>query len=198
MILCKILPHILQSQLDQCTVSRGRRCVLVLVEALCPAQVITSAVSRPRLEQSVSGAKSHVIGCTLVCSNGRSAAGPRLKDSVQARLSNGQFVLLVQLDSMGSDAGGFEIKLAKLKPKQAKGFWPRLEELLLAAVWWLTCCCCYQCRKPFGFTKPNVKEDWSAHKKVKTCPAQLKVSTIDKRTIGIVLIWRSAICCLYL
>ena len=85
---------------------------------------------------------------------------------------------------MPNDSGGFEGQIAKLQPKRTKGLWPRLEALLLAAVWWFTCCCCYQCRKPFGFTKPNKKEDWSAHKEVKSCPAQLKVSTIDKRTIG--------------
>ena len=78
-------------------------------------------------------------------------------------------------------------KLASLQPQKPKSFreaWACLQLLLLEATRWLTCCCCYQCRKPFSYTKPGKKEDWSAHRKAATCPAQLKVSTIDKRTIG--------------
>lgn len=32
--------------------------------------------------------------------------------------------------------------------------------------------------------KQGKKEDWSVHKKDRSCPAQLKVSTINKRTVG--------------
>ncbi len=84
---------------------------------------------------------------------------------------------------MSAELQGFEAKLASLHPKNPQGLRAHIELFLLELVRFLTCCCCYQCRKPFGFTKPNKREGWSAHRAA-SCPAQLKVSTVDKRTIG--------------
>ncbi|KAL0046952.1 hypothetical protein WJX82_002748 [Trebouxia sp. C0006] len=85
---------------------------------------------------------------------------------------------------MSAEPQGFEAKLASLHPKNPQGLRAHIELFLLELVRFLTCCCCYQCRKPFGFTKPNKREGWSAHRAA-SCPAQLKVSTVDKRTIEV-------------
>ena len=85
---------------------------------------------------------------------------------------------------MPAEDTDFDVKLASLQPRQANGVWPRLESFLLTVFWWFSCCCCFQRQKPFGLTKQSKKEDWSAHRKDRFCPAQLKVSTIDERTIG--------------
>lgn len=85
--------------------------------------------------------------------------------------------------TMSAEPQAFDAKLASLQPKNAQGWRARIELFLLELVRFLTCCCCYQCRKPFAFTKPTKREGWSAHRAV-SCPAQLKVSTVDKRTIG--------------
>ncbi|KAA6417643.1 MAG: hypothetical protein FRX49_12435 [Trebouxia sp. A1-2] len=85
---------------------------------------------------------------------------------------------------MSAEPQGFEAKLASLQPKNPQGLRACIELSLLELVRFLTCCCCYQCRKPFAFTKPNKREGWSAHRAA-SCPAQLKVSTIDKRTIEV-------------
>jgi len=84
---------------------------------------------------------------------------------------------------MSAEPQGFEAKLTSLHSKNPQGLRAHIELFLLELVRFLTCCCCYQCRKPFGFTKPNKREGWSAHRAA-SCPAQLKVSTVDKRTIG--------------
>ena len=88
------------------------------------------------------------------------------------------------LDIMPHEATELNTKTAALQQRHAKAIWPCLVDYLLATIWWLSCCCCFQRQKPFGLTKQSKKEDWSAHKKDTSCPAQLKVSTINKRTIG--------------
>lgn len=86
--------------------------------------------------------------------------------------------------TMSAEPQGFEAKLASLQPKNPQGWPARIELFLLELVRFLTCCCCYPCRKPFALTKPNKRERWSAHRAA-SCPAQLKVSTVDKRTIEV-------------
>ena len=85
---------------------------------------------------------------------------------------------------MAEPAQNFEVQLARLTSSKRKGWSARIVTFLLELTRWLTCCCCCQSRQSFALFTPKRKKDWSALKKATSCPAQLKVSTVDKQTIG--------------
>ncbi|KAL3141638.1 hypothetical protein ABBQ32_004870 [Trebouxia sp. C0010 RCD-2024] len=87
--------------------------------------------------------------------------------------------------SMCSYTDGSNEDKANLHTEPIQGAWRRLQVSLVTNVWWISCCCWYPRREPFDITSHNRTDHRAAHRKARSCPAQLKVSTVDKRTIEV-------------